>query len=346
MPRTHSLAWAELKFGIISIFALVMAGLLMFAVGGGGGMPWQNYSLKTRFENTAGLMAGSPVRVAGVQVGSVDQVILLGTTVEVWFDVKDEFRPLVTDRSRAVLGSISLLGEGAVDISAGVGGTPIPDWGYVPSGVAEGSIAQMTTEATSALNEAKQLVTDIRAGKGTIGKLFTDESVYREFDGLVRAAERVASSVNTGKGSMGRLVNDPKMYNELEASLANLNAITSGLRKGEGSLGQLINDPAFGKSLNQTTANLETMTAKLNRGEGTAGKLLTDDALYKRIDSMTARLDTVLQQLNDGQGTAGQLLHDKQLYENMNQAMSEVKALIVEIKKDPKKYLNVKVSIW
>lgn len=346
MPRTHSLAWAELKFGIISIFALVMAGLLIFAVGGGGGMPWQNYSLKTRFENTAGLMAGSPVRVAGVQVGTVDQVILLGTTVEVWFDVKDEFRPLVTDRSKAVLGSISLLGEGAVDIAAGVGGTPIPDWGYVPSGVAEGSIVQMTTEATSALNEAKQLVTDIRAGKGTIGKLFTDESVYREFDGLVRAAERVASSVNTGKGSMGRLVNDPKIYNELEASLANLNAITSGLRKGEGSLGQLINDPAFGKSLNQTTANLETMTAKLNRGEGTAGKLLTDDALYQRIDSMTARLDTVLQQLNDGQGTAGQLLHDKQLYENMNQAMSEVKALIVEIKKDPKKYLNVKVSIW
>ena len=66
MPRTHSLAWAELKFGIISVFALVMAGLLIFAVGGGGGMPWQNYSLKTRFGNVAGLMAGSPVRVAGV----------------------------------------------------------------------------------------------------------------------------------------------------------------------------------------------------------------------------------------------------------------------------------------
>lgn len=61
---------------------------------------------------------------------------------------------------------------------------------------------------------------------------------------------------------------------------------------------------------------------------------------------MAARLDTILQQLNDGQGTAGQLLHDKQLYENMNQTVSEVQALIAEIKKDPKKYLNVKVSIW
>ena len=346
MPRTHSLAWAELKFGIISVFALVMAGLLIFAVGGGGGMPWQNYTLKGRFGNVAGLMAGSPVRVAGVQVGTVDQVILSESGVEVWFDVKDEYRPLVTDRSKAVLGTISLLGEGAVDITAGLGGTPIPEWGYVNTGVAEGSIAQLTTEATAGLNEAKLLVADIRAGKGTVGKLFTDDSIYREFDGFVKAAERVARSISEGKGTMGRLANDPKMYNELESSLANLNAITTGLRKGEGSLGQLMNDPAFSKSLNQTTSNLETMTGRLNRGEGTAGKLLTDDALYKRLDTTTARLDTVLQQLNDGQGTAGQLLHDKQLYENMNGTVSEMKALIAEIRKDPKKYLNVKVSIF
>ena len=346
MPRTHSLAWAELKFGMTAVFALVMAALLIFAVGGGGGMPWQNYPLKARFGNVAGLMAGSPVRVSGVQVGTVDRVILSSAGVEVWFDVKNDFRALVTDRSRAALGSISLLGESAVDISAGAGGSPISDWGYVPSGVAEGSLAQLTTEATAGLNRARQLVDDIGAGKGTIGKLFTDDSLYLEFDKFVRAAERVTRSVSDGKGTVGRLANDPKIYTELEASLTNLNAITTGLRKGEGSLGQLMSDPAFAKTLNQTTSNLETMTARLNRGEGTAGKLLTDDALYQRIEGMTARLDTVLRELNDGQGTAGQLLHDKQLYENMNQAVAEVKALITEIRKDPKKYLNMKVSIF
>jgi phospholipid/cholesterol/gamma-HCH transport system substrate-binding protein len=346
MPRTHSLAWAQLKFGLISVFALVMAGLLIFAVGGGGGMPWQNYSLKAVFDNVAGLMAGSPVRVAGVQVGTVDRVILMGTSVEVWFDVKNDFRGLVTDRSVAVLGTLSLLGEGAVDITAGPGGTPIPEWGYVPTGVAAGTIAQLTAEASSGISEAKALVADIRAGKGTVGKLFTDDSVYREFDALVRASERVARTVADGKGTMGKLANDPKLYNELEASVANLNAITSGVRKGEGSLGMLMNDPAFAKSLNQTSSNIEAMTAKLNRGEGTAGKLLTDDALYKRMDAMTARLDTVLQQLSDGQGTAGLLLRDKQLYENMNQTVGEMKSLIAEIRKDPKKYLNVKVSIF
>lgn len=346
MPRTRSLAWAELKFGLISVFALVMAGLLIFAVGGGGGFFWQNYSLKARFDNVAGLMSGSPVRVAGVQVGSVSKVELSATGVEVWFTVLTEMRPLVTDRSMAALGSISLLGEAAVDITPGPGGTPVPEWGYVRSGVAEGSIAQLTTEATAGLNEAKQLIEDLRAGKGTIGRLFTDDSIYREFDGFVRAAERVTRSVADGRGTFGKLANDPQMYNELEASLANLNAITASLRKGEGSLGKLLTDQGLADRVTQATANIEGMTAKMNRGEGTVGKLITDDALYNRLETMTARLDTVLQSLNDGEGTAGQLLRDKQLYENMNQTITEIRALVAEITKDPKKYLNVKVSIF
>ena len=40
---------------------------------GGNGFFWQRYSLKTRFANVAGLKAGSPVRVAGKEVGSVDR---------------------------------------------------------------------------------------------------------------------------------------------------------------------------------------------------------------------------------------------------------------------------------
>ncbi len=346
MPRTRSLAWAELKFGMIAVFALVMAGMLIFAVGGGGGFFWQNYSLKVQFQNVASLMDGSPVRVAGVEVGSVSNIELMPTGVEVWFTIQDDMKPLVTDGSMATIGSISLLGEGAVDLTAAPGGATIPEWGYVPSGVAEGSIAQLTTEATSGLAEAKKLVEDLRMGKGTMGKLFTDDSLYREFDAMVKAAERVTASIANGKGTAGKLANDSKLYDEMEKSVANLTAITTKLRDGEGSLGQLMNDPALAKSLNASSANIEGMTARLNRGEGTAGKLLTDDALYKRMDAMTARLDAVLQQLSDGQGTAGLLLRDKQLYENMNQTVAEVKSLITEIKKDPKKYLNVKVSIF
>ena len=346
MPRTRSLAWAELKFGLIAVFAIVMAGLLIFAVGGGGGFFWQNYPLKVQFPNVAGLMSGSPVRVAGIEVGSVTGVALVPNGAEVSFNVSDDMRPIITDRSTAKIGSISLLGEGAVDIEAAPNGSPLPDWAYVATGKAAPSIADLTAQAGSGIADVTGLLADLRSGKGTIGKLLTDESVYAEFNSLLAAADRVAQNVASGKGTMGKLANDPKIYDELNASVANLNAITTKLKNGEGSLGQLLNDPALAKSLNATAASFEGLTGKLNRGEGTAGKLLNDDALYKRMDSLTARLDTVLQNLNNGQGTAGQLLHDEQLYENMNQTVAEMKGLIAEIRKDPKKYLNVKVSIF
>jgi phospholipid/cholesterol/gamma-HCH transport system substrate-binding protein len=345
MPRTRSLAWAELKIGIIALFALTMAAALIFAVGGGGFF-WQQYPLKTRFDNVAGIKSGSPVRVAGVEVGAVTDVVFSGTGVEVWFAISRSMRPLVTTSSIATIGSISLLGEGAVDITASQDGTPLPDWGYVRSGRTPGSIAELSEEASAGLREAKQLFADLRAGKGTIGRLFTDDAVYREVEGFVRAAERVARSIADGQGSLGRLTRDPSLHDELQQSMANLNAITARLRAGEGSLGRLMNDPTFSDSLTATTQNLEGVTGRLRSGEGTFGKLLTDEALYARMNDLTARLDRLVSQLNEGQGTAGQLLHDQKLYENMNQAAVELRQLIANINKDPKKYLNVKVSIF
>ena len=61
---------------------------------------------------------------------------------------------------------------------------------------------------------------------------------------------------------------------------------------------------------------------------------------------MAARLDDAHDRPQKGQGTAGQLLHDKQLYDNMNAAANELRGLIADIRKDPKKYLNVRVSIF
>lgn len=347
MPRTRSLAWSELKIGILAVFALVMTASLIFAVGGEGGFFWENYRLKTVFPNVAGLKAGSPVRVAGVEVGAVDEVRFTPPAgVEVIFHLKDDVRPLVTDRSLASIGSVSLLGEGAIDIAPAPDGTPLPEWGYVRSGAAEGTFASVSEQATAGLKEARELLQDVRAGRGTMGRLFTDDALYEDLDAFVRSAERVAAAITRGEGTLGKLSRDPALYNELQASVANLNAITASIRNGEGTLGQLVSDPGLGQSLAATSQNMETLTTRLNRGEGTAGKLFTDESLYKRLDSMAGRLDELTEGLNRGEGTMGQLLQDRELYENMNRTVSELSSLIAEIKKDPKKYLNVKVSIF
>ena len=346
MPRTRSLAWSELKIGAIAAFAIVMAAVLVFAVGGAGGFFWQRYPLKTRFPNIATVKSGTPVRVAGIEVGLVTDVQLAGDGAELWLEVSDEVRPLITDRSIAIIGAISLLGEGAIDISPAPAGTSIPDWGYVPSGEAPNSIAALSASAGSGLAETNRLLADVRAGKGTIGKLFTDDSAYREVEALVRSASRVTDAVNRGHGSLGRLVNDPAVYKELAAATANLNAITASIKAGEGSLGALLNDPALARSLSASSANLEGITGRLAKGEGTAGKLLTDEALYARLSALTARLDDLSLALQSGRGTAGRLLQDDVLYDNMNASVAELRQLLSDIRKDPKKYLNVKVSLF
>jgi phospholipid/cholesterol/gamma-HCH transport system substrate-binding protein len=346
MPRTRSLAWSELKIGLLSILAIVIAAVLIFAVSGSGGFSWQRYPLKAVFANIAGLNEGAQVRIAGVPVGAVTGIAFVGEQVEVTFEIREEMQSRVTTMSTATLGSVSLLGESAVDITPSTQGTPIPEWGYVPTGKPAGSLADVATQATEGIEQLTAVLTDIRSGRGTVGQLFTNDALYRDLNAAVRAAEQVVQSVNAGRGTLGRLVNDPAAARALETSLQNLQAVTASIRAGEGSLGRLLTDDTLARNLNTTTASLDAITGKISRGEGTAGALINERQLYDRLNSMSERLDTVMASLQKSDGTVGLLLHDRQLYENMNATMSEMRKLIAAITADPRRFLNVRVSLF
>jgi phospholipid/cholesterol/gamma-HCH transport system substrate-binding protein len=346
MPRTRSLAWSELKVGVLTIVAITIAASLIFSLTGSKGFFWQRYKLKTRFADVAGLAAGSPVRIAGVQVGTVKAIDFAGEQVDITFEVNKENRERITDKSTAVLGSVSLLGTSAVDISASISGRPIPDYGYVPARRPAVTITDVAAKATGGIDEITGLLHDLRQGKGTAGKLMTDDQLYAELNQFVATAGTLTRELQQGRGTLGKLLKDPKTANSLEASMKNIEDLTRRIDAGEGSLGLLLKDDAFAKSLDSATINIRDLTDRLNRGEGTAGKLVTDPSLFNRLNSVTDRFDHLVGQLNEGEGTVGRLLKDQQLYENMNGAVGEFRGLLEQIKKEPKKYLNVKVSIF
>jgi hypothetical protein len=100
---------------------------------------------------------------------------------------------------------VSLLGESAVDISPSGRGTPIEEWGYVKSGKPAASISDITNQAGEGIGQLTALITDLRGGRGTAGKLLTDEAVYNDVhrlvaslgdltDGIKHGAERSGSS--------------------------------------------------------------------------------------------------------------------------------------------------------
>jgi phospholipid/cholesterol/gamma-HCH transport system substrate-binding protein len=346
MPRTRSLAWSELKIGVLTIVALGIAAVAIFTLTGTKGFFWQRYSLKTRFPSAIGLSVGSPVRVAGLEVGSVKKVELVGEEVDLIFEVNKDQRHLITTASVARLGSVSLLGEGAVDITPSMKGTPVPDWGYVTAGRTPKAFADIADQASDGIDQINGLLRDLRRGRGTAGKLIADEQLYAELNQFVATAGQMTRELQQGRGTLGKLLKDPKAAESLESSLRNVEQLTRRINDGEGSLGKLLHDEAFSQSLTGATSNLKDITERLNRGDGTAGKLMTDSTLFNRLNSVTERFDVLVTKLNEGEGTAGRLLKDKQLYENINGAVNDLRTLITAINKDPRKYLNVKVSVF
>jgi phospholipid/cholesterol/gamma-HCH transport system substrate-binding protein len=346
MPRTRSLAWSELKIGIVAVTALALIAVVVLAVGGESGFFWQRYPLKARFADVQGLKPGAVVRLAGKEIGTVTAVEFSGTEVEVAVEVLEDVRQLVTTSSSAVIGSLSLLGEPIIDIKGGRGGTPLEDWSYIPTAPAAPAMADLTTSASAGLEQLQKLLTDIRAGQGTLGKIVTDEALYRETEALMSSAARVARALESGNGTLGSLIKDPAAYTALKTSLENLQATTAKINRGEGALGRLLNDEAMGRSMAGAATNVEAITGRIAKGEGTAGKLLTNTELYDRLNAMSARMDEVASGLSAGRGTAGRLLHDQQLYENMNRAVTELRDLLAAIRKEPQKYLRVNVSIF
>jgi phospholipid/cholesterol/gamma-HCH transport system substrate-binding protein len=345
MPRTRSIAWSELKLGIIGIVTFALIAIVIVAIGGQGGFPWERYPLKVRFDEVGGLKTGAVVQLNGKEIGKVASVEFAGAQIDVTVEVSRDVRPLITTQSTAALGSVSLLGEPNVDVTASNQGTPLDDWAYIQSD-RRPELADLTATASASLEQVGQLVSDLRQGRGTMGRLLTDPVLYDELRDFAASASTVAGYLREGEGTLGRLMRDPAAYEDLRGALERLRLLTEKINTGEGTLARLLNDPAIADSIGGTMSNMERLTNRMNQGEGTLGQLLTDDAMYRRFTDVATRLEGIMSGVDAGEGTVGSLLKDQELYENMNQAASELRTLIAEIRADPRKYLNVRVSIF
>ena len=177
MNRNKALTWTELRVGIVAIVSLVVLAITIVYVGSGGGTPWgRKYELKALMSDINGLKPGAPVRVGGLEVGSVKHVDFdrKGGMVEVVMSMDRRVQPRVTTKSEANLGSMGLLGEKAVDITASVDGAPIEDGGYI-NAASEDPFKGLLTETSESTSHLNKILARMDAGEGTMGKALRDE---------------------------------------------------------------------------------------------------------------------------------------------------------------------------
>ncbi len=348
--KSKALTWTELRVGGLLLVSLAILALTVLYVGGGGLSPFAGtYTLRALMADVNGLKPGAPVRVGGLDVGSVTKVGFGAEggrgLVEVVLRLDERARSRVTTESRVTLGSLGLLGEKAVDISVAPGGAPVAEGGYLAA-EAEDPFKGLLADTSESTRHIRRILARLDAGQGLVGKALRDEELYERMLDVSVRLQAVMTKLESPRGPLGRLVNDREMSERLSRGVASLESVAGRVDAGEGALGVLTKDDALAADLRALVARLGEVSERLRAGQGTAGKLLSDDALYTRLDGVAQRLDRVLARLDEGEGSAGRLLRDRELYDNLTTTLGEMRGLVADVRRDPRKYLRVKVSLF
>jgi phospholipid/cholesterol/gamma-HCH transport system substrate-binding protein len=333
--------------------------VLLFLMSGTRGLFSKRIMLQSYFDNASGLREGAPVRLSGVDVGNVIHIRIVPdkdkqqTPVEVIMKVSTKYGFNLRRDSVTSLETAGVLGETYLDIdsSQAVGPTVQdgdtlatqvhPDFNQVVRA------SQSTLENMDALlKRADRILAFAESGKGSLGKLIYDPTLYNRLSTTVADLQGMVEDVAKGKGSLGALINRNEAYDKFLATLDKMNAVIDDVQAGKGTAGKLLKDPSLYNNANDTMANIKKVSETINAGKGTVGRLIQDDELAKKLDTTITKLSELTSELEAGQGTAGKLFKDETLYNNANQMITEASALVKAVKENPKKYLSIKLHIF
>jgi phospholipid/cholesterol/gamma-HCH transport system substrate-binding protein len=359
LPSQKQLKWSQLRVGITVLIATLTLAVLLFLMSGSTGLFTRRITLQSYFDNAQGLREGAPVRLSGVDVGNVSKILIVPykdkqlTPVEVVMKVSTKYNYAIHRDSVTSLETAGVLGETYLDIdSLQALGPPARDGDTLPTQVHPDfnqvvRASQGTLENMDALlKRADRILAFAESGKGSLGKLIYDPTLYNRFSSTIAEFQQIVQQVGSGEGSLGRLISRNDAYEKFIATLDKMNGVIDDLQQGKGTAGKFLKDPSLYNNANDTVANMKKLSEDINAGKGTLGKLSKDEELAKKLDTTISKLSQLTTELESGQGTAGKLIKDETLYNNANEMLVETRNLLKAIRENPKKYLSIKLHVF
>ena len=223
MPKTtRNIGLSELRVGLLVLIAIAILVLLILNASGTLNPFASHLHLRARFNDANGLREGSEVRLAGVRIGKVDRIELLKPSdlgnqpnpqkVQVYLSVDSKVDGVpATERIRtdstAQQASPSILGsEMLVNITPGTSlGQPVTENFLLPS-TSGSTMADLATSGTDLAqrlsklsDQLNEVVKNVREGKGTVGRLFNDESLYNNLNATIHDAQDLAQQMSKAR---------------------------------------------------------------------------------------------------------------------------------------------------
>ena len=343
-------AATRLRVGIFVLVALVIGASIAFAIGAQENIFEAKTTYHAVFSDVGGLQKGNTVRVAGVNVGAVTEVVISESgSIEVYFRVIDTATHLIRGEagtsligdgpkpSFASIGSKGLLGDRIVEIS--VGSEEFPTWDpeqAVPTSVGGGIMAL----AERTLNEAEGTAHNLRLATDP----FADQEFSNDLKETARNLAKASGLIASGDGTIGRLMHDAELGRDVKGAVKelraagkqvaalskNLNKITEDIQTNEGTANALI----YGtegrdaiRNIRDTFAQVNTILTDVREGDGAVNQLIygeLGDSFMTNLQNASDDIAFLTKETREGKGTVGALLTDPSVYEDIKRLVGDL----------------------
>ena len=166
----------------------------------------------------------------------------------------------------------------------------------------------------------------IPGGQRMPGLLDSAQPIITDVQALMPKIDSLVSGINV-------LVNETKM----KESLLEINKLTYQLNTTVSTLNKYLKGevPEILENVNSLTANVDTIASQVKDAHV--------EELIAKANMTLETTNELIKKISEGEGTASKLINSAELHDQLIEAISNVDSLLVDIKKNPKRYIHIKV---
>lgn len=288
------------KLGMFVMLTGLILIVSLYLIGKKQNLFGDTFKITAVFNNVNGLKIGNNVRYAGINVGTVKDIIMVNdSTICVDMVIEESIRRHMKENAFAVVGSDGLVGSMVVNIFPGNGKGQVLQQGDTISSIRKKSGADMmstlsiTNDNVAELSqEILKITRSINEGKGTLGLLVNDEAMGADLketianlktashdaSKVIDEIKEVVSSVDTEDNLLNVLLKDSvtaeqfrtvvanleQSSKEINLVINNLNDVILNVKEGEGAFNYLVSDTILVEDIGQTVRNIKQGSEMLN----------------------------------------------------------------------------------
>jgi phospholipid/cholesterol/gamma-HCH transport system substrate-binding protein len=266
----------------------------------------RTYTQIIEFQTTSGVVKGDPVEVKGVPSGKVEDITFEEGLALVKVQLEKKVK-LYRDAQFSIE-SVGIMGQKMVSIFPGTRQAGELEKDAIPKGVYRGGTTEIMNGVSDALEIFQRIASRVDTLVAGLGGGEKQKQFGQTLDHLERASRDLSVLLEENRKGITESVEG------MNSAMSDLHAILDG------------KEETFGETLDQAhraSARLDTTLAGLQ--------------------VTIAKMDTLLTQVQSGQGTLGKLSQDEELYKQFVATLEDAKALLADVRQNPKRYFKFSV---